>query len=388
MKGVYKLKGVVQHYTWGGHEFLPKLLGVINPQGKPFAEYWMGTHSKSPALIIRNDKETLLSDLATVPYLFKVLDVKDMLSIQVHPSKKAAEEAYQLENNDRIPLDAPNRNYKDDNHKPELAYALSEFWLLHGFKSEEKLVRILAQVPEFAGLLNVFRAEGYEGLYKKVMGMPQEDVDFILQPVLERVIPLYVQGVLDKGEEDYWAAKGALTFNQDGHADRGIFSIYFFNIVRLAPGEAVFQDAGIPHAYLFGQCVEIMANSDNVLRGGLTTKHIDVKELLKHTRCEPVIPQILHGIQKNPHEKVFKTPAPDFELSRIDLNKDEIQNDQADGDEILLVLNGQADFTSGDEVIKTAKGEAVFISSGSPFSIKSQDQTTIFRAIAPSTTRE
>jgi len=267
-KGVYPIKGVVQHYDWGGTDYIPGLLGLINTTKKPYAEYWLGTHPKSPSVLISEPQSPGLDTLADLPFLFKVLDVNDMLSIQVHPSREAAAIGYAWENSERIPLDSPKRNYKDENHKPELAYAISEFWLLHGFKEPEKIDRILMAVPEFAGLRALYLNQGYEGLYKKVMGMPQEEVQAILQPVLDRVLPLYELGALHKEEEDYWAAKAAITFNKEGWIDRGIFSIYFFNIVKLEPGETIFQDAGIPHAYLFGQCVEIMANSDNVLRGG------------------------------------------------------------------------------------------------------------------------
>src|SRR5204863_6271059 len=127
--------------------------------------------------------------------------------------------------------------------------------------------------------------------------------------------PIYNKGDHDKDDEDYWAAKAALTFSRNENIDRGIFSIYFFNLVHLKRGEGIFQDAGVPHAYLEGKNVELMANSDNVLRGGLTSKHIDVKELLKHVKCEPTYVNILYGEKINGIEKVYKTPTPDFQIS-------------------------------------------------------------------------
>jgi len=381
-KGIYPIKGQVQHYDWGGYDFLPQLLGIPNPAHQPFAEYWLGTHPKSPS-VIEKKGEKPLADFVELPFLFKMLDVRDMLSIQVHPTKKAAEIEFARENNERIPLDAPYRNYKDDNHKPELACAISEFWLLHGFKREEDLLKILSAVPEFEGLLPYFVNGGYEELYKKVMGMPQDEVNATLQSLLDRIIPLYQQGVLQKNEEDYWAAKAALTFNTGGNADRGIFSVYFFNIVKLNPGEAIFQDAGIPHAYMFGQCAEIMANSDNVLRGGLTSKHIDVKELLKHTRCEAVTPEILPGRMLDGLEKVFKTPAPEFELSLIELPGAGRSDLQATADHVLFLYEGEAVFSYGTVKRALKKGEALFITGGIGYSMESDAGAVLFRAAVP-----
>jgi len=148
--------------------------------------------------------------------------------------------------------------------------ALSEFWLLHGFKPAEELERTLQAIPELAFLTPVFTKGGYQELYKTVMELPQAEVNRILQPLLDRIIPAYREGKLSQNDEHFWAARAADTYNEPGRIDRGIFSIYLFNLLNLHPGEAIFQAAGLPHAYLEGQNVEIMANSDNVLRGGLT----------------------------------------------------------------------------------------------------------------------
>src|SRR5207247_5022825 len=140
------------------------------------------------------------------------------------------------ENAQGIPLDAPERNYKDDNHKQELMVALDEFWLLHGFKEAEKLIDILSSVPEFKPLLDIFTSTGYDQLYKTVMEMPQQTVNEILQPLLDRIHPLYQNRKLQKRDENFWAARAAIGFNKDEKIDRGIFSIYFFNLVRLEKG--------------------------------------------------------------------------------------------------------------------------------------------------------
>lgn len=387
-QGVYAIKGVVQHYDWGGTDFIPALLGQVNAAKKPYAEYWMGTHPKSPSELISETGIWSLAERTQLPYLLKVLDVHDMLSIQVHPTKAAAELEFARENSEKIPLDSPKRNYRDENHKPELAYALSEFWLLHGFKSEEPLRAILRAVPEFAGLHDLFERESYLGLYKKVMGMPQEEVNALLQPLLDRIVPLYEKGVLHREEEDYWAARAAITFNRNGEADRGIFSVYFFNIVRLEPGEAIFQDAGVPHAYLFGQCVELMANSDNVLRGGLTTKHIDVKELMKHVKCEGLIPNKLPGAWINGVEKVFETPAPDFQLSEIRLTEDQVTEAMtAQGPEIWFNISGTSLFRCRGRELTLQKGEAAFVEPGAAYSLETPNGSRLFKAALPHSTK-
>ena len=227
---IYKLKGVIRNYDWGGVEFLSKLLSHSNPKHEPMAEYWLGAHdSASSILVTKNDEiglnqfiekdkekalgKTVSKKFGRLPYLLKILDVRDMLSIQVHPAKHEAEIEFARENKERIPLNAPHRNYKDDNHKPELMVALGDFWLLHGFKPVEKLRMTLGNISELKPLLEIFDATGYDQLYKTVMEMPQESVNQLLQPLLHRIVPLYRQGQLKKDDENFWAARASLTFN-------------------------------------------------------------------------------------------------------------------------------------------------------------------------------
>jgi mannose-6-phosphate isomerase len=399
---VFKLQGRVQHYNWGGSTFLPQLLSLPNPDHRPFAEFWMGAHDNAPALVLTDAKEGIplnkyigdrpddtLGSYTTgrfgrLPYLLKILDVNDMLSIQVHPSKKSAELEFAAENKKGIPLNAPERNYKDDNHKPELMVALSEFWLLHGFKPEKELLSILQATPELRYLEPVFVQKGYQGLYRQVMEMPQQEVNKVLQPLLERILPDYSGDSLAKNSSDYWAARAALTYNEPGKTDRGIFSIYFFNLLNLHPGEAIFQDAGLPHAYLEGQNVEIMANSDNVLRGGLTPKHVDVPELLKHVRFEPTFPRIIAGDMSAGHIKVYATPAPDFELSRIDLLTGEAVTVRAHSVEIYIVMEGKLGVSEvGGQPFSRQRGEVFVAFHQAKFELLAQEDTVVYKAMVP-----
>jgi mannose-6-phosphate isomerase len=157
--------------------------------------------------------------------------------------------------------------------------------------------------------------------------------------------------------------------------------------VHLKKGEAVFQDAGILHAYLEGQNVEIMANSDNVLRGGLTPKHIDVPELMKHVIFEPVIPKIIHGTPANDQEEVFLTPAPDFELSKINIKPGESYHTAANTLDILFVLNGLVEATEGDTTLLLQQGEAMAATGGSAFRLQSRESAEIYRASAAAHSR-
>jgi mannose-6-phosphate isomerase len=384
MTGIARLTGTVKHYDWGGFSFIPSLLKTENNSRQPFAEYWMGIHPLgiSTVHLPGGVTEPLTEYAGSIPYLLKVLDVKEMLSIQVHPSKSAAEQEFARENTEGIPLDSPKRNYKDDNHKPEMLVALSDFYLLHGFKTEKMLRAVLQVIPELNFLLPIFDANNYADLYKTVMTMPQEQVNKSLQPLIERIVPQYKENKLEKANEDFWAARAALGFSTNNNIDRGIFSIYLFNIVYLKKGEALFQGAGLPHAYLEGQNVELMSNSDNVLRGGLTTKHIDVNELLKHVKCEPTVPNILKPVEIAPHVKLFKPPVKDFQLTIAELQKDDELRSTVNATEIILVTEGEASIDG--EGIDLRRGEPAAVAlKGASYAIKGMsEKTTVFRASA------
>ena len=391
---IFKLNGVIQHYAWGGNTFIPDLLGVENTNEMPFAEYWMGAHPSASAIletndgpvslidIIKKDPETVLTKavynrFGELPYLLKVLDVKQMLSIQVHPTKEEAEKGFEREEAAGIPINAPNRNYKDRNHKPEVMVALSDFWLLHGFKEKALLEKTLADVQEFNILLPLFKIDGYQGLYQFVMELAQQEVNSFLMSVVKRVIRQKNQGELTKADPGWWVAKLFEDVDQIVDIDRGVFSIYFFNIVNVQPGEGVFQGAGLPHAYLEGQNIELMANSDNVLRGGLTPKHIDVPELLKHTLFEGIVPNIMKGNEIRIGEKSYPCPVPDFAISKIELAGKRAYTNTAEGLEILIVTAGGA-ILNNSIVLK--RGEAICLLPDAVYSLESSGNCTLFKA--------
>ena len=399
-KNIFRIEGVVQHYDWGGKSFIPNLLSETNSTNISYAEYWLGAHAKAPSMVKAHQKniplhiflnQNLIENLGAyvankfgkLPYLFKVLDVHKMLSIQVHPTIEAAEKGYEFENKKGIPLAAKHRNYKDKNHKPEIMVALSDFWLLHGFLERTKLITNLQETKELYFLLNTFLEKGYLGLYKKVMEFSQEEVNNILKPLMDRIYPKFVANKLEKSSPAYWAAK-SLVHKDAQNIDKGIFSIFFFNILQLSKGEAIFQDAGIPHAYLEGKNMELMANSDNVLRGGLTSKHIDVEELLKNTRFEETIPTILCGNQYQDNgEFVYQTSAKDFEITKIALGSSGIHRSVSNSAEILIVIEGSATVTENENTLFLQKGHSILIKPNTMYTLQTNAEVEIYKARVP-----
>lgn len=398
MNTAYKLQGIHRHYDWGGKSFIPQLMKLTNDAGIPFAEYWMGAHPSAPAivetaagsmaldqLIQSNTPEFLGVNTAekfgTLPYLFKVLDVAKMLSIQVHPSKSNAVIGFEKEQLAGIPIDATNRNYKDQNHKPEVMVALSDFWLLHGFMPADQLKLRLNSLEPLKILIPVFGEADYAGLYSYFMRLSTEASDAILRPLLTLAIEEVAAGKVDKSHPHWWANKYYNGQLPASNIDKGILSIYILNIVNVPPYQGVFQGAGLLHAYLEGQNIELMANSDNVLRGGLTPKHVDIEELIQHVHFEPTHPNLLKGDALSPFEILFPCPVPDFGLTKIALPIGESYTNQANSFEMFLVMQG-AVVLNGIELLP---GELAAVKAGEPFKMEQigAEAAVIFKSFVP-----
>ena len=396
MNTAYKLQGIHRHYEWGGSAFIPQLMQLDNTTGKPFAEYWMGAHPSAPALVATSEGQKALDQMiqenkahflgsniadqfGTLPYLFKILDVEKMLSIQVHPSKENAEKGFLKEQLAGVPIDAAHRNYKDQNHKPEVMVALSDFWLLHGFLAPELLEARLKEFFYFNPLQDHFRGVDYEGLYRFFMQLSSEDADYILKPLMLDAVSSVKSGSVDKSHPHWWANK-----YYDGHVpekniDKGIFSIYILNIVQVAKYEGVFQGAGLLHAYLEGQNIELMANSDNVLRGGLTTKHVDVNELIQQVKFIPTYPNVLKGEALNEYETTYACPVPDFGLTKIALKKGETYTINTSG--LEMVLLSQGDIQLEDILLKA--GKVAMLPAGQSVVLTANSDSVLFKAFVP-----
>lgn len=246
------------------------------------------------------------------------------------------------------------------------------------------MVDTLLNVEELRELLPLFNQSGYIGLYKQVMEMPQAEVNRLLQPLLNRLTILYKDTEPKKTEPDFWALRAAKKFSNTTDTDRGIFSIYLFNLVHLQKGEALFQGDGVPHAYLEGQNIELMSNSDNVLRGGLTRKHIDVPALLKHVKCEATFPTIISGEKNENGEKLYKTPAPDFQLSVFELEAGDTVSFTPEHTEIVLLTKGLAELDDDNIALKLEPGvPSAVVLGGQTVYLAAAEKSTVFRASVP-----
>ena len=395
MSQIFALEGVVQHYAWGGTSFIPDLSNIDNTNNQPFAELWMGTHHRGPSSITREENTWDLRDYlkeypqalghhsikkfgSKLPFLFKILDVNTMLSIQSHPTKKQAEIGFSKENELGIPLTAKHRNYKDDNHKPELMVALTDFWLLHGFQSIAQIDQIVKKGIGFESLGQIWEKKSIVTLYQYIMELPQEEINQLLKPLHQVLLSKEEQ--LQKNQADFWALKAFQQYTSpEGNYDRGIFSIYLFNLVFIKKGDAIFQDAGIPHAYLEGVNVEIMANSDNVFRGGLTPKHVDVSALMGNLVLSPVVPKIIEAETISATEMLYPTPAPDFGLSQIHLKPGLLHQETSQSAQICIVMEG----TVIAEEQQFSKGQSFFIPAATNYQLSAKNETIIFKAFVP-----
>ncbi len=398
MNTAYKLQGIHRHYEWGGNAFIPQLMHVDNAIGKPFAEYWMGAHPSAPAMVetaqglmaldqmIQENKVAFLgaktaAQFGALPYLFKILDVEKMLSIQVHPSKENAKKGFSKEQQAGVPIDASNRNYKDQNHKPEVMVALSDFWLLHGFMPAIALKERLSSLAPLQILLPEFGQDDYAGLYSHFMRLDQTATDKILKPLLEIAVHEVAAGKVDKTHPHWWANKYYGGIVPSFNIDKGILSIYILNIVNVPKYQGVFQGAGLLHAYLEGQNIELMANSDNVLRGGLTPKHIDIEELLQHIQFEPTYPSILKGDFTSSNELQFPCPVPDFGLTKITITPGETYTNKTSSFEMFLVMQGDVQLDGMD----LKPGELAAVKAGAAYHIQQTGSETavIFKSFVP-----
>lgn len=385
---IYKLTGALQNYVWGGHEYIPQLLNMPAEENQYYAEWWLGAHSSAPSMIEVNGKILPLTEFlqqnptalgeasrATfgdeLPYLLKILDVAKPLSIQLHPTKQQAEIGFAEENAKGIDLKDPKRTYKDNNHKPEMMIALSDFWLLHGFKTKEKILASLDARPSLAPLADKLRAQDMHSFYADVMQANQEQLHQWLFPIIEQNQAAYAANELDLTNPDYWVLYSMEAMNiSPEKLDAGLVCFYLFNIVHTKVGEGIYQDAGIPHAYLRGQNIELMACSDNVIRGGLTPKYVDIPELLKVADCREVEPKIIPVAPNDARVFTYSTPAKDFALENIQYECGETHRLKSQSAAILMVMKGQLNLRSETTALSLKQGESAFITAGASYEIE------------------
>ncbi|MEV5517201.1 mannose-6-phosphate isomerase, class I [Streptomyces flaveolus] len=375
-----RLDNTVRPYAWGSTTAIPTLLGT-EPTGEPQAEMWMGAHPGAPS---RTDRGTLADVVAAdpdkelgpasvarfgprLPFLLKLLAAGAPLSLQVHPDLAQAKEGYEDEERRGVPLDAPHRNYKDANHKPELICALTEFDGLCGFRAPTETADLLdgLGVASLKPYVDLLRAHPEDAALREVLtAVLTADPEEMSRTVAETAAACERLG-------GAYAPYAGIAHHYPG--DPGVLAALLLNHVRLQPGEALYLGAGIPHAYLDGLGVEIMANSDNVLRCGLTPKHVDVPELLRIVRFEPGDPGVLRPEASPDGEEVYDTPIDEFRLSRYVLPEGAAPHDLTlPAPQILLctagsVRAGEHDLTPGRSVFVPAGEKAEVSGNGTLF---------------------
>lgn len=389
---MFELKGVVKEYAWGGYCYIPMLLGSV-PDGNPCAEYWLGEHPAGIATLsngkklsdyIDEDPKGVLGDEVCkkyanrLPYLLKVLDVREPLSIQVHPTLEQAIEGYDREESENI---SPNlRNYKDNNHKPELMLALSDFYLLHGFAHKKIAVANLERFDSTKELAQKYNTESLDMFVSYIFGLSNIDLDRILAPIIDDYKDDYLSSKLSRMDPLFWLVRAALRARECGqNLDAGLIMVLIMNLMYVKKGDVVFQGAGIPHAYLEGQNIELMANSDNVIRGGLTSKLVDVKELLKIVKFDEITPKILETEKLGDGGEEYNVPVKDFRLTKYVLKPNQKfcvpRNKSAC---IWLAVSGE--FKLSDNGLYYGKGKALLQNANETCTFEAVNDVILYKA--------
>jgi len=352
------LRNPVQEYSWGSRMAIQDLLGEPCPHKGPVAELWMGAHPKACSSvlvrgewepldkIIEMNPESVLGRAAArrfsgkLPFLFKVLAVDSPLSLQVHPNLEQALKGFDRERGLGIPSDAPERNYRDENHKPEILCALTPFEVMTGFRTINEILGLMEKVscPSLSNELARFMKSpdifGLKSFLADLMGMEE-----VRRRLAVGEAARLAKQFAGRDPAFGWMVK----LNQAYPGDAGVFSPLFLNLMTLAPGEAIYVRAGEVHAYLHGFGIELMANSDNVVRAGLTAKHVDIPEFLKIAGLRNEPGRAIRPVISGPCKRIYETPAQEFQLSVITVDKDDsFISPSKRSAEILLCLRGNA----------------------------------------------
>ncbi|MGA9262802.1 MAG: mannose-6-phosphate isomerase, class I [Desulfobacterales bacterium] len=400
MQRIRILKNTIQPYAWGSHTAIAELLGTRPEPDFPQAELWMGAHPKAPSLVAvdaewvsleehieRYPQEMLGRRTADMfhnklPFLFKVLAAAQPLSLQAHPSITQARQGFERENAQGIPLDAPQRNYRDANHKPECICALTPFWALHGFRKIPEILALGSRLglAVFEDLLKVLRnrpdAKGLRSFFQALMTLSPAKRALLTEQAAKIALTF-------ASNDPVYRWMGELGKAYPG--DIGVFGPILLNLILLQPGQALYLPAAELHAYLEGTGIELMANSDNVLRGGLTPKHVDIAELLRVLNFEERTAHVLTPRSTAGGEHVYECPAREFVLSTITVvSKTTYFSPTVRGIEILLCTAGSGKITdqgTGEEVA-LPKGRAVLV----PAAVRGyvlEGEAVVFKAAVP-----
>lgn len=372
MQPFFLLKNVIQKYEWGSFNGISKLIGIPNEKKEPFAELWMGAHPNGESKILFEGSEITLSSFInknpnlvlsskiaidyndTLPFLFKILSASKPLSLQVHPTKKQAQEGFNNSN------ELIKKNYNDQNHKPEIVVPLTRFKAMCGFRSTIEIERLfsLFNIFEFSNIIKQFKSDpNYKNLLKSLLILPSDQQSSICSKVMEQLPKL------KESSQDPLVIT-ALDFikkiQRQYSNDIGMLAPLYLNCLVLEPDEAIYLPAGVLHAYIEGTALELMANSDNVLRAGLTSKHIDINELTSIINNEPYYPSIIKD-ENNLKLFTYNTPFDEFELTKI-MSLSETLSVKIDGPSIAICIKDSMTISVNKNEQKLYKGDSVFIS--------------------------
>jgi len=401
MGGIFRLHNPVKTYAWGSETAIPELIGIPAVPGRPVAEWWIGAHPLGPSEVERDGVRTPLDRWiaenpeerlghrvcsrfgGNFPFLLKVLAAAHPLSIQVHPDREEAAAGFLRENEAGIPLDDPRRTFKDPNPKPECVCALTPFWVMCGFQPIEAIQSHFEPFAAFLGddgLPQLHRSDPHLRLrdfLKRLLEMDPDRKNRLLQAVRE-----WLEGHSAPDVITEWVPRLMRAYPED----IGTLAPFFMNVRCLQPGEALYLPPKTLHAYLEGMAIEIMVNSDNVVRGGLTPKHIDIPTLLNIVRFSSQSLEVLKESPLGTFEQVYEIPEEAFRLSRIELSGDvSAEIPSTEGVEIFLCTEGGFEVSEGMTVPGTTRiqrGEAFLVPGNSP-GIRMKGPGTVFRAFVP-----
>lgn len=405
---MHLLRPAVRTYAWGSRTAIAEFTGSPSPTAHPEAELWFGAHPGDPAWLQTDDGEESLLDIVrddpegqlgalnrgrfgdTLPFLVKVLAADEPLSLQAHPSAAQAADGFAREDRRGIPVSAPTRNYRDRNHKPELLVALGTFEALAGFRPTGTTVELMQALaatdlaPHIGLLSDQSDADGLRALFTTWITAPQPDLDVLIPAVLDGAISYIRSGQKRFGPE----AKTVLELGERYPGDAGVLAALLLNRITLTPGEAIYLPAGNLHAYLRGIGVEVMANSDNVLRGGLTPKHVDVPELLRILDFAPTAEANLRPkTLLDGNELTYQTPAPEFAVSVLGLDGEQLGHEidapaPHDGPQILLCTQGSVVVHAKSGVVTLERGAAAWVAADDgPIRLIAARPARLFRAM-------
>jgi mannose-6-phosphate isomerase len=386
---MWQLSNGVRFYPWGSRTVIPELLGQPSPAERPHAELWLGAHPDEPSVLadgrpldkaIAAAPEALLGRPVVerfgprLPFLLKVLAAETPLSLQAHPTAEQAAAGYAAEEAAGVSQDDPTRTFKDPYHKPELLVALTTFEALCGFRPIEGSLHCLAklEVPELKPTIAALARGGLRAVIPQLLALSGERRAELVSAVAESAARFVAAGDPEFINTYRWAARLAESYP----GDPGVVISLMCNHLKLAPGEGVYLPAGNLHAYLCGAGIEVMASSDNVLRGGLTGKHVDLAaliEVLDFTDGQvPVITPVL-----GPGGLRYPVPVEDFDLTRVQLDENGGPITTR-GPQVLLCTEGTAVLASAGAELTLAKGQSAFVPAGVP--VSARGPAVLFRA--------